>query len=130
MLRESLDNYFVIAAVAVGMIPILIDWFYMIETAKGICITDYSVLKRYNNMPFFFSLVILVVLWVTSADLEPLLLNCFKALTIGWLITIVGCLAISAIAGTEEDEKMYIRSLIMPCIKKVVIMVAVLWLIH
>lgn len=130
MLQESLDNYFIIAAITVGMIAILINWFYMVETAKGVYITEYDVLKKYVNLPYVFSVIMLVILWVTSVDVDSLLLNCFMALTTGWFVTIIASLIISGVAKTAVNNKKNIRKIIMPCMIKAVIMVAILWLIY
>lgn len=130
MLQESLNNYFIIATVVVGAISILINWFYMIETAKGIYITEYDVLQIYVNLPFIFSLVMFVILWVTTYDLDTILLMCFQGLTLGWFITIISSLIISAVAKTSVDNKRDIRKVILSCMIKVVVMVGVLWLIY
>jgi hypothetical protein len=130
MLKESFNNYFIIAAIAVGIIAILINWFYVIETAKGIYITEYDVLKKYVNLLFGFSLLMLVILWFTTVDLDAVLLNCFRGLTAGWIVTIIASLIISGIAKTEVDYKKTIWKVMLPCVVKVVILVAVLWLIY
>lgn len=130
MLQESLNNYFVIAALSVGIIAIIISWFYMIESAKGIYITEYEVLKKYVNLPFVFSLIMLVVLWVTTVNMDKQLLNCFKGITMGWFVTIIASLFISGVAKTGVENKKNIRKIILPCIIKIVILVTVLWLIY
>lgn len=130
MLQESLDNYFILAAIVVGLISIILNWFYMIESARGVYITEYEVLKKYANLPFVFSLVMLVVLWVTTIDMNVKLLNCFKGLSLGWVITVIASLIISGVARTSVENKKSIRRIVPPCIFKIVIMVAILWLIY
>lgn len=130
MLQESLDNYFIIASAVVGAIPILFNWFYMIESSKGIYITEYNVLKKYVNLSFVFSMVMLVVLWVTTKDFDIQLLNCFKGLSIGWVITVLASLIISGIVKTTVENKRNIRKIVFPCIVKAVAIVVILWLIH
>lgn len=130
MLQESLNKYFIISAIAVGVISILINWFYIIETSKGIYITEFYILKKYVNLSFVFSMAMLIILWVTTDELESLLLKCFWGLTIGWILTIMGTLVVPEIMKGGIEDKKNIRKILWPCIVKVVIIVAVLWLIY
>ena len=130
MLQASLNNYFIIAAVVMGAISILINWFYMIETVRGIYITEFSVVKKYVLLPFIFSLVMLSVLWVTTYELDALLLRCFWGLTIGWFVTIIAAFVIPGVAKTHLENRKNVRKIIFPCILKVIIMMAVLWLMY
>jgi hypothetical protein len=130
MLQESLNKYFIISAIAVGVISILINWFYIIETSKGIYITEFYILKKYVNLSFDFSMAMLIILWVTTDELESLLLKCFWGLTIGWILTIMGTLVVPEIMKGGIEDKKNIRKILWPCIVKVVIIVAVLWLIY
>ena len=54
MLQESLNNYFIIASIAVGAFSILLIWIYLWETAHGIYIIDFITYKKYINCPFAF----------------------------------------------------------------------------
>lgn len=46
MLQESLNNYFIIASIAVGAFSILLIWIYLWETAHGIYIIDFITYKK------------------------------------------------------------------------------------
>lgn len=130
MLQESLNNFFLITTVAVGAIPILINWVYIIETVRGIFITEFPVLKKYVNLPFAFSLVMMIMLWVTTYEMDALLLKCFWGLTLGWFGTIIAAFIIPGLAKTNLGIKKNVRIIITPCILKVIIMVIALWLIY
>ena len=130
MLQESLNNYFIIASIAVGAFSILLIWIYLWETAHGIYIIDFITYKKYINCPFAFSTIMLVILWLTTEKLDDKLIKCFWGLSGAWGITAVVTLIISTLITSKVENKKSIRVAILPCITKVIIMVTVLWLVY
>ena len=57
------------------------------------------------------------------------LMICFLILTVGWIVTAIGTLIFSAIVKNSVEDKRAMREAILPCIFKVIIMVAVLWFV-
>ena len=121
MLRTNLNNFFIITSVVVGLFAILLIWVYLWETSRGLKITEIQIYKNYVNWSFAFALAMLVVLWITTQGLDSKLMICFLILTVGWIVTIV---------KNSVEDKRAMREAILPCIFKVIIMVAVLWLVY
>lgn len=130
MLQANLNNYFIIASTAVGLFAILLIWVYIWETVRGFKITSFQTYKKYVNTPFAFALIMLVILWITTQDLDSKLMSCFWILTVGWIITAVATLIISAVVKISAEDKDAMRQAILPCIFKVIIMVVALWLVY
>lgn len=93
-------------------------------------ITEFLVYKKYVNCPFAFALAMLVILWITTQNLETRILICFCVLTVGWIITTIGALIFSAVVNSSVENKREMRKAILPCISKAIIMVIVLWLVY
>ena len=130
MLQANLNNYFIIASTAVGLFAILLIWVYIWETVRGFKITSFQTYKKYVNTPFAFALIMLVILWITTQDMDSKLMSCFWILTVGWIITAVATLIISAVVKISAEDKGAMRQAILPCIFKVIIMVVALWLVY
>lgn len=130
MLQESMNNYFITAAVAVAVIAILINLFYLFETSREINIIEYQFLANYVNIPFVFSLSMLIILWVTTYNLDVLLFRCFWGITIGWLVTTVVALIVSVFAKVSVEYKQSARRIIKSSVLKVIIMVTAMWIIY
>ncbi len=130
MLQANLNNYFIITSTAVGLFAILLIWVYLWESARGFKITSFQVYKKYVNSPFAFTLIMLIILWVTTQGLDSKLLICFWILTVGWIITAIGALIISALVKINAEDKGAMKQAILPCIFKAIIMVAALWLVY
>lgn len=130
MLQVGLNNFFIMASVAVGLFAILLIWVYIWETSLGLNITSFQMYKKYVNCPFTFALIMLVILWITTKDLDSKLMICFWILTVGWIITAVGTLILSALVKISVEDKRAMRQAILPCIFKVIIMVVALWLVY
>ena len=126
MLQTNLNNFFIITSVVVGLFAILLIWVYLWETSRGLKITEIQIYKNYVNCSFAFALVMLVILWITTQGLDSKLMICFLILTVGWIVTAIGTLIFSA----SVEDKRAMREAILPCIFKVIIMVAVLWLVY
>jgi hypothetical protein len=123
MLQTNLNNFFIIISVVVGMFAILLIWVYLWETSRGLKITEIQIYKNYVNCSF-------VILWITTQGLDSKLMICFLILTVGWIVTAIGTLIFSAIVKNSVEDKRAMREAILPCIFKVIIMVAVLWLVY
>ena len=126
MLQTNLNNFFIITSVVVGLFAILLIWVYLWETSRGLKITEIQIYKNYVNCSFAFALVMLVILWITTQGLDSKLMICFLILTVGWIVTAI----FSAIVKNSVEDKRAMREAILPCIFKVIIMVAVLWLVY
>ena len=114
MLQTNLNNFFIITSVVVGLFAILLIWVYLWETSRGLKITEIQIYKNYVNCSFAFALVMLVILWITTQGLDSKLMICFLIL----------------IVKNSVEDKRAMREAILPCIFKVIIMVAVLWLVY
>lgn len=129
MLRESLNDYFIIAAVVLGIFSILLVWIYLLEAGRGIYITDIVTYKKYINLTYAFSVIILVILWLTTEEMDDKLLKCFWGLSSGWTITFFVSLMVSMVIKGRMEDKKSMREAILPCISKLIILVIVLWLV-
>ncbi len=130
MSQTDLNNYFIIASTSVGVFSILLIWVYIWETARGLKITSFQIYKKYVNCSFAFALIMLVILWITTQGLESKLMSCFWILTVGWIITAIGTLITSVFVKISAEDKGLMRQAVLPCIFKVIIMVATLWLVY
>ena len=108
----------------------MLSWIYLWETARGIYITDFNTYKRYVNCAYAFSMIVLVVLWITSTGIDDKLVTCFGRFLIGWIVTAVAALLISALVRSKPEDKSAMRRIILPCVNKVMVISVVLWLLH
>lgn len=76
-----------------------------------------------------FSVIILVILWLTTEEMDDKLLKCFWGLSGGWTITFFVSLMVSMVIKGRMEDKKSMREAILPCISKLIILVIVLWLV-
>ncbi|MGN0424006.1 MAG: hypothetical protein ACI4FY_01695 [Acetatifactor sp.] len=130
MLQQNLSNYFVIAATAVGVFSIFVTWIILWEAKRGASVEECTVFKKYVNYPFAFSILMLVIQWLTTDGLEEMILKCFMGLTAGWIVSAFLTLLFSAVVKGNAANRKSMRKVILPCIFRVMIMVVTLWLVY
>ena len=122
-----LNSVYLIATAAIGLLSMVMVWVFAIDTGRGIEVATKKSYSRYINAGYIFSLIMLVILWFTTEDIDLYLTICAWGFTGGWVITGIGILILSfghriPVNGTK------MRLVALPCILRVIILLAVLWL--
>ena len=131
MTIENLHGLILIVAVISGIISMLLLWTHIYESATGMQVLDYPTLKKYINISYLFSLIMLAVLWLTSTGIEAKILTGFKIMLFGWIITLVAAIILSAVLRKINiANRKAMRTAALPCIAKIIWLSVVLWLIY
>lgn len=131
MTIESLHELILIVAVLSGIISMLLLWTHIYESARGMQVLDYLTLKKYVNISYGFSLIMLAVLWLTSTGIEAKILTGFKILLFGWIATFIAAIILSAILRKiNVMNRKAMRTAVLPCIAKIIWLSVILWLIY
>ena len=72
MSSETLNLIFVIAAMAVGCFSVLLEVLYLFEAGRGVNELSFKEYKRYINVTFLVSNLILAFLWLTTHQMDGL----------------------------------------------------------
>lgn len=126
-----LHELILIVAVLSGIISMLFLWAHIYESARGIQLLDYLILKKYMNIYYVFSLIMFAVLWLTSSGIEAVILTAYKIMLFGWIITFIAAIILSAVLrDINVINRKAMRTAALPCIAKIICLSVILWLIY
>jgi hypothetical protein len=124
MSSETLNLIFVIAAMAVGCFSVLLEVLYLFEAGRGVNELSFKEYKRYINVTFLVSNLILAFLWLTTHQMDGLVPILFVVQMGLWFVTGVA----GAIAATVCREPDMFRA-VPTCVLKVLLLLILMWLV-
>ena len=130
MLSDTINNFLVFSNIVVGCFAFMVLWFYIIRTVKGTALLKEITARRYANVNFVFSLIMLVVIWVTTIGKDFALMCTFIIFMMGWIITVIGAFVISSVAKIPDESKKSILRIGLRSMVRVGILGVVIWLIY
>lgn len=129
MLAERIDYIFSLIALGVGLVSIVMTWVYMAECAKNIQVIDLKTVRKFFNQPYYYSVIMLAILWITT-DLAEMLVPYFLIQIWGWVVTGILALVLSFLRNISIDNRRSIRMILLMSVGKIVLMAFVLWMIY
>ncbi len=124
MSSETLNLIFVIAAMAVGCFSVLLEVLYLFEAGRGVNELSFKEYKRYINVTFLVSNLILAFLWLTTHQMDGLVPILFVVQMGLWFVTGVAG-AIAAAVCREPDMFRAVPT----CVLKVLLLLILMWLV-
>ena len=86
MLSDKINNFLIFSNIVVGCFAFMVLWFHIVRTVKGNALMKDKTVRGYANVNFIFSLIMLVVIWVTTVGKDFALMMTFVIFMIGWIV--------------------------------------------
>ena len=130
MLSDKINNFLIFSNIVVGCFAFMVLWFHIVRTVKGNALMKDRTVRGYANVNFIFSLIMLVVIWVTTVGKDFALMMTFVIFMIGWIVTVIGAFVISSVAKIPDESKKNILKIGLRSMVRVGILGVVIWLIY
>lgn len=129
---ENIDVNSVFLAVATAMagFSVLLVWIYLFEVARGIDSFTFNVCKNYVNVTFWISFISILFLWMSVTGVNEKLFKILVVYMAVWFATAVVALLASLPSAVHTDNRKKMRQFIFPCIKKVLLLMIIVWLLY
>ncbi len=129
MSMDEMNILFVVISMALGLMPILIVGLYILETGRGVYLTDFSVYKKFVKGPSTFCVFMLALIWFTTTNMDGIMIMCFKVLLWAWGVAMFVAIIASALIGHSNEGRIELRKAALPCLSRVIMILFVFWLI-
>lgn len=126
----DVNTVFLAVSTAMAGLSVLLVWVYVFESARGVEALTFDVCKNYVNTTFWISCVSVVFLWLSVAGISEQLFKMLVLQMAVWFATAVLALIISLLPIVDTNNKNRMRAFITPCIRKVLFLMIVMWLLY
>lgn len=126
----DVNTVFLAVSTAMAGLSVLLVWVYVFESARGVEALTFDVCKNYVNTTFWISCVSVVFLWLSVAGISEQLFKMLVLQMAVWFATAVLALIISLLPIVDTNNKKRMRAFITPCIRKVLFLMIVMWLLY
>ena len=126
-----LNNLFLIVTAALGLLSIFILWVFVIESKKGILVSQLATYAKYANIFYITSTILCVALWLCVRGIAETVIYMLAVGMMLWLISAVAFLIMSIAAKKSNSQiRFEMRNAMENAVKKCIILLVFVWLLN